>query len=1266
MPLGFVRPLATRLPHFVVAAALAAGGLLATAPAPSYAATYYVSPSGNDANDCLSPATACLTITAAIAKASSGDTISIAAGTYVEGVNINKNNLTITGAGATSTIISGPKTGGSDTVTFSGTGNVLEHVQITREGNNPTDWASNTRSQGITFNAGGNTVRHALITKNRTGVLFANGSGNQLLNSTVTNNRTGLHFINTASSNAVVQGNQITNNWTIGILFREDASNHHTITNNLITGNWYSQIEDRGNPAGIFRNVSRNNFGTATLTIAQAANSGEPGYSAQIPVEFGGTATPPPNPKTFVINTVCLTASGPPPCTDPGGIGTLNPNRLDFSPYLMSGTPNPLGFTANYDDLYVDARSASIGGTPHIQEALAIVPPGGRITAVAGTYTERNTVNKSITLRGAQHGVDARTRSGQPETILNHPHGAFDVSADDVVIDGFTFQNATNPSWQGVAVYLHATASGYTIQNNIFTENIFGLYLNASGVKPTVVRRNRFANNNQPGPASGNGIYSDQGAANILVEENAFTQQDNSAIVLTAVPPTVNSHITIRRNEVSNSAGMAIFHSANVTVTENTFVGATSTGVAAAGGTTNVAIVGNSFSNGQFRSIGAFDNWGAGPNINLTIAGNTILHSVGALQLDRPAIELVVASGVSIRDNVITVSGAGSVTHVQAIVVGGASTTGVTIQNNGLNATGVSGLSELTGIKLKNDLAGSATVAIRNNRIAGFQTGIHADGLANGAGITIFDNSLAGNSVALHNSGAAITAEGNWWGSHRGPTTGANPGGDGAALTGAVDFSPWLGDGTNYGGNPGFLPNQFPKYGLAAVLVFTTQPFHNGTFQQALTTQPVVQAQDGLGHRAINFQGAVTLTPNPPPGVTGAAVTGPNPISATDGIAAFSAIGVNHAGNGWTLTATASALANATSSAFDVAKASQSIDFPALANKLTTDPPFPITATASSGLPVTFSAAAQCTISGTVVTVTGAGICAITAYQGGNGDFFPAGPVSRLFNITEQPVIGPATSIQVTATPVGDVRGDPGATVVYSVTVVNQTGQASGFDFQNVSGGGAFPMSGLPLTGVPILAGGSSTQLVGIVIPTNATPGQISINKVRVSTVQGSVTYEQTVDLVAVVNEGAPDLRVRISRTPPSPEPGSLVRYTVTYTSPVRSSPNVVLKVTLPNSQLIEFVSATDGVTPDGSGVLTWPNVANLPANTAVSKEIVVRVRSGAPAGSLLRLSAEVTSSVVGQNVSGENRATDDAVIVRRLLVPFTTVQTGNDAQLAR
>ena len=84
------------------------------------ATTFYVNGStGNDGFDCLSSGTACETISGAIAKASWGDTIHIAAGVYYE--NLDVQDLTLIGAGMDSTIIDGNQVSRVMTVTLGAT-----------------------------------------------------------------------------------------------------------------------------------------------------------------------------------------------------------------------------------------------------------------------------------------------------------------------------------------------------------------------------------------------------------------------------------------------------------------------------------------------------------------------------------------------------------------------------------------------------------------------------------------------------------------------------------------------------------------------------------------------------------------------------------------------------------------------------------------------------------------------------------------------------------------------------------------------------------------------------------------------------------------------------------------------------------------------------------------------------------------------------------------------------------------------------------------
>ncbi len=80
-----------------------------------------------------------------------------------------------------------------------------------------------------------------------------------------------------------------------------------------------------------------------------------------------------------------------------------------------------------------------------------------------------------------------------------------------------------------------------------------------------------------------------------------------------------------------------------------------------------------------------------------------------------------------------------------------------------------------------------------------------------------------------------------------------------------------------------------------------------------------------------------------------------------------------------------------------VNQASQTITFAALPNKLLTDVPFALTATASSGLTVTYSSSntAVATVSGNTVTIVGLGSTVITASQAGNANYAAATSVNQ-------------------------------------------------------------------------------------------------------------------------------------------------------------------------------------------------------------------------------------------------------------------------------
>ena len=79
---------------------------------------------------------------------------------------------------------------------------------------------------------------------------------------------------------------------------------------------------------------------------------------------------------------------------------------------------------------------------------------------------------------------------------------------------------------------------------------------------------------------------------------------------------------------------------------------------------------------------------------------------------------------------------------------------------------------------------------------------------------------------------------------------------------------------------------------------------------------------------------------------------------------------------------------------------SQTITFGSLANKTYGNAPFAVSATASSGLPVSFSIqSGPATVTNNMVTLTGAGLVSVVASQAGNTTYAPASNVIRSFTV---------------------------------------------------------------------------------------------------------------------------------------------------------------------------------------------------------------------------------------------------------------------------
>lgn len=387
--------------------------------------TFYVDgANGNNSNN-GSQGSPWQTITHAISQATAGDAINVAAGTYQEAINVNK-TLTLTGANAASVIIQGPATV-AQTVILSANNVVFEGFTVTRAGNNPANWTTNSNNTGLQIAQllTGCTVQNCIITGNRNGIYLNNTQSHLLQNNTIDFNRTGLQLVNNVSGCTVI-GNTITNNWTMGVVIYYNpntlpATTNLTVADNNISGNWFSQVEIKtvsSFPTGTTYDFTKNYFGVPAPRVTTTL-AGEPGYNTQIPVTYGGSATAP---STTV--------------------GELTGDAITLAIYSpwCAATPGSSPMTWGTND--------------NIPAAITAAASGDIIQIASGTYSGSVTLNKSITLTSA-----ASSGSDPNAPVIT---GLITVASDDVTIKALKI---TNPS--GNALY-SAGWSSLSIIDNLF------------------------------------------------------------------------------------------------------------------------------------------------------------------------------------------------------------------------------------------------------------------------------------------------------------------------------------------------------------------------------------------------------------------------------------------------------------------------------------------------------------------------------------------------------------------------------------------------------------------------------------------------------------------------------------------------------------------------------------------------------------------------------------------------------------------------------
>ena len=203
------------------------------------------------------------------------------------------------------------------------------------------------------------------------------------------------------------------------------------------------------------------------------------------------------------------------------------------------------------------------------------------------------------------------------------------------------------------------------------------------------------------------------------------------------------------------------------------------------------------------------------------------------------------------------------------------------------------------------------------------------------------------------------------------------------------------------------------------------------------------------------------------------------------------------------------------SQSFTVSQAAQTITFPAVPSQVFGAAPFSVTASASSALPVAlFVFSGPATLSGSLVTLTGAGSVQLQAAQAGNSCYLPATPVSQTFTVApEQQVI---TFAQIP----NQTLGAP----PFQVTATSNASQP--ITFSIVSGNATIAGNTITVTGAgPVTVGASAPPTVNFTAATATTIFNVGVGSQTISFAQLSSTYpfnSGPITLVATASSGLP------------------------------------------------------------------------------------------------------------------------------------------------